>query len=43
MVFCYVVITGKLLFFIYMQRRLADPCMMFYEVIIYRIIDFILL
>jgi len=40
LVFCYVNNVIKL-FFIYTQRRLVDPCMMFYEVIVYRIVDFI--
>jgi len=31
----------KTTFFIYTQRRLADPCMMFYKGIIYRIVNFI--
>jgi len=31
----------KTTFFIFTQRRRADPCMMFYKVIVYRIVDFI--
>jgi len=39
LVFCYVNNVIKLLFFINTQHKLADPCMMFYEV--NQIVDFI--
>ena len=38
LVFCYVNNAIKLPFFI---SRVADPCVMFYQVIVYRIVDFI--
>jgi len=31
----------KVIFSSFMKRRIADPCMMFYAVIVYRIADFI--